>query len=100
MVALCAHDGCATGGGRDGNFYFRVDMQDLQANAEQGNLDIYVAINFGNPGTGEYNLPDQIDTGTTMKWQAVVASYQTDNGRVYLWNQNSPTHSTGIGQDL
>ncbi len=51
--------------GGDGNFYFRVDMQDLKAYAEQGNLDIYVAINLGNPGTGEYNLPDQVDTGTS-----------------------------------
>ncbi|MBV9617685.1 MAG: hypothetical protein JO201_00600, partial [Verrucomicrobia bacterium] len=100
MVAFYAHDGGATAQGGDGNFYFRVDMQDLTAYAEQGYLDIYVVINFGNPGTGEYNLPDQVDTGTAMKWQAVVAAYQTDNGRVYLWNQNSPTHSTAIGQDL
>ena len=100
MVAFYAHDGGATDLGGDGNFYFRVDMQDLAAYAEQGYLDIYVAINFGNPGTGEYNLPDQVDTGTAMKWQAVVAAYQTDKGRVYLWNQNSATHSTAIGQDL
>ena len=86
--------------GGDGNFYFRVDMQDLKAYAEQGNLDIYVAINLGNPGTGEYNLPDQIDTGTSLKWQVVVASYQTDKGDVYVWDKNSPTHSTAIGQDL
>ncbi len=100
LVAFYAHDGGSTSLGGDGNFYFRVDMQDLKAYAEQGNLDIYVVINFGNPGTGEFNLPDQIDTGTAMKWQAVVAAYQTDNGRVYLWNQNSATHSTAIGQDL
>ena len=59
MVAFYAHDGGATNCGGDGNFYFRVDMQDLKAYAEQGNLDIYVAINLGNPGTGEYNLPDK-----------------------------------------
>ena len=107
MVAFYAHDGGdpnavnpATGQHGDGNFYFRVDFEDLQAYAEQGNLDIYVAINFGSPGTGEYNLPDQIDTGTTMGWQAVVACYQTNVGTVYLWNKNSPTHSTAIGQDL
>src|SRR5204862_7268385 len=64
MVAFYAHDGGAVAQGGDGNFYFRVDMQDLKAYAEQGNLDIYVAINFGNAGVGEYNLPDQIDTGT------------------------------------
>ncbi len=100
LVAFYAHDGGATTAGGDGNFYFRVDMHDLKAYAEQGNLDIYVAINLGNPGTGEYNLPDQIDTGTSLKWQVVVASYQTDNGNVYVWDKNSPTHSTAIGQDL
>lgn len=107
MVAFYAHDGGDpgavnpnTGQNGDGNFYFRVDMQDLQAYAEQGNLDIYVVINFGNPGTGEFNLPDQVDTGTSMKWQAVVAAYQTNNGRVYLWDKNAATHTTGIGQDL
>jgi hypothetical protein len=101
MVAFYAHDGGAVAQSGDGNFYFRVDMQDLQAYAEQGNLDIYVVINFGNPGTGEFNLPDQIDTGTALKWQAVVAAYQTDNGRVYLWNQTpGALHSTAIGQDL
>ncbi|MGZ5019311.1 MAG: hypothetical protein ACXWAV_02695, partial [Chthoniobacterales bacterium] len=100
MVAFYAHDGGAVAQGGDGNFYFRVDMQDLTAYAEQGYLDIYVVVNFGNAGTGEFNLPDQVDTGTTLKWQAVVAAYSTDNGRVYLWNPNSPTHSTAIGQDL
>ncbi len=101
MVAFYAHDGGAVAQGGDGNFYFRVDMQDLAAYAEQGNLDLYVAINFGNSGIGEFNLPDQIDTGTALKWQAVVAAYQTDNGRVYLWNPAAGApHSTAIGQDL
>jgi hypothetical protein len=107
MVAFYAHDGGdpnsvnpSTGQHGDGNFYFRVDFEDLQAYAEQGNLDLYVVINFGNPGTGEYNLPDQVDTGTAMGWQAVVACYQSNIGTVYLWNKNSPTHSTAIGQDL
>ena len=103
LLAFYAHDGGEPRLGGDGQFYFRVDLADLQPLAEQGNLDIYVAINFGNPGTGEYNLPDQVDTGTTMGWQAVVASYQTDNGRVYLWDKSrsgAGAHSTAIGQDL
>jgi len=101
MVAFYARDGGAVAQGGDGNFYFRVDMQDLTAYAEQGNLDIYVVINFGNAGVGEYNLPDNVDTGTSMKWQVVVASYQTDNGRVYLWNPApGASHSTAIGQSL
>ena len=100
MVAFYVHDGGAPAQGGDGNLYFRVDMHDLKAFAEQANLDIYVAINFGTPGTGEFSLPDQVDTGTSLKWQAVVACYSGDNGRVYLWNQNSAQHSTAIGQDL
>ena len=103
MVAFYARDGGATSVGGDGKFYFRVDMNDLKALAEQGNLDIYVAINFGNPGTGEYNLPDQVDTGTAMRWQAVVACYQSDNGHIYLWDKTrtgAGAHSTAIGQDL
>ena len=47
-------------------------------------LDIYVAINVGNPGTGERLLPDDIDTLTNMGWQAVVACYQTGVGTVYV----------------
>jgi len=100
MVAFYAHDGGATNLGGDGNFYFRVDMQDLKAYAEQGNLDIYVAVNLGNPGTGEYNLPDEVDTGTSLKWAVVVAAYQSDKGTVYVWDKNHSTHSTAIGQDL
>ncbi len=100
MVAFYAHDGGAVSAGGDGNFYFRVDYEELLPYAEQGYLDVYVAINFGHPGTGEYNLPDNMRTGTKMGWQAVVACYQSNNGNVYLWNPTSPTHSTGIGQDL
>jgi len=103
LVAFYAHDGGDPILGGDGKFYFRVDLNDLKVLAEQGNLDIYVALNFGNPGTGEYNLPDEVDTGTTMGWQAVVASYQTDNGRIYLWDKSRSgpgAHSTAIGQDL
>ncbi|MGI8431186.1 MAG: hypothetical protein ACR2MW_02700, partial [Chthoniobacterales bacterium] len=100
LVAFYAHDGGAVASGGDGNFYFRVDMEDLQAYAEQGHLDIYVAINIGNPGTCEYNLPDQVDTGTSLKWQVVVAAYQTDKGNVYVWDKDHATHSTAIGQEL
>ena len=50
LVAFYAHDGGAVSAGGDGNFYFRVDLNDLQAYAEQGYLDIYVAINVGKAG--------------------------------------------------
>src|SRR5206468_609038 len=94
-----AHDGGDASQSGDGNFYFRVDLHDLKAYAEEGNLDIYVAINFGNAGTGEQNLPDDVDTLTTMGWQAVVACYSTNNGRVYV-DTNPASNSTAIGQEL
>ena len=100
MVAFYAHDGGAVSQGGDGNFYFRVDYEELLPYAEQGNLDVYVAINFGQAGTGEYDLPDNLRTGTKMGWQAVVACYQSNQGNVYLWNPTSTTHTTGIGQIL
>jgi hypothetical protein len=100
MVAFYAHDGGAVSQGGDGNFYFRVDYEDLLPYAEEGNLDVYVAINFGSSGTGEYDLPDNLRTGTKMGWQAVVACYQSNDGNVYLWDPTSATHTTGIGQIL
>ena len=41
------------GGVADDKVYFRVDFEDLQANAEQGALDLYVMIDFNSPGIGE-----------------------------------------------
>ena len=99
LVAFYAHDGGAVSAGGDGNFYFRVDMNDLKAYAEQGSLDIYVAINVGKAGSGERLLPDDIDTLTNMGWQAVVACYQTNQGTVYV--DTDPLHNTtGFGQTL
>src|SRR5207253_1941793 len=39
IVAFYSHDG-----GSDSNYYFRVDVFDLLANAQNGNLDVYVLI--------------------------------------------------------
>ena len=99
LVAFYAHDGGDTAAGGDGNFYFRVDMADLKPLAEDGFLDIYVAVNVGNPGTGERNLPDDVDTLTTMGWQAVVACYSGNNGRVYV-DANAAVNTTTIGQSF
>ena len=99
IVAFYSHDGGDTAAGGDGNFYFRVDLHQLAPYAESGYLDIYVAINFGHPGAGEFNLPDEIDTATSMGWQAVVACYSSDNGRVYV-DTDAVHNSTAIGQEL
>ena len=80
LVAFYMRDG----GAADGKIYFRVDFQDLQAHAEEGALDLYVVIDFNSPGIGEAALPDEVDARTDMKWEAVVAVYDSQNGRLYV----------------
>jgi len=96
IVAFYAHDG-----GGDGRFYFRLDFYDLQGYAEEGNLDIYVVIDTGNPSTGEMNLPDDVDTITSNRWEAVVAVYQSSKGTVFIdTKRSSENNTTTWGQDL
>ncbi|HAL91661.1 MAG TPA: hypothetical protein DCM68_01390, partial [Verrucomicrobia bacterium] len=80
MVAFYFHDG----GAADGKLYFRVDFDDLKASAEQSALNIYVAINFGTYGVGgELNLPDQVNAGSRMLWNACVGVYDGGSGVFY-----------------
>ena len=95
IVAFYARDG----GNDDGKFYFRLDFYDLQAYAEEQSLDIYIVMDFGTPGTGEKTLPDDVDTITEMRWEAVVACYQSGKGAVYV-DTDSGNNSTVFGQDL
>lgn len=99
IVAFYAHDGGDTGAGGDGNFYFRIDVNDMKAYAEEGGVNYYVVMDFGNAAVGEFALPDDIDTGTNMHWEVVVACYQTDNGAVYV-DTNPGSNSTAIGANL
>ena len=99
LVAFYARDGGDPSVGGTGDFYFRADFQDLKAHAEEGNLDLYVVIDTGNPAVGEYALPDEVDTGTQMRWEAVVAVYQTNNGAVYV-DTNSANNTTSINENL
>ncbi|MDF3130755.1 alpha-amylase family glycosyl hydrolase [Kiritimatiellaeota bacterium B1221] len=94
MVAFYFRDG-----GADGKLYFRVDFHDLVALAEEGKLDLYVVIDTGNPAVGESALPDDVDTRTEMKWEAVVAVYQSNNGAVYV-DTDSGQNTTTIAEDL
>ena len=71
-------------GGADGKLYFRFDFQDLRAFAEEGHLDAYVVIDTGNVSVGESAFPEDLDTRTEMKWEVLVAIYQTNNGAVYV----------------
>ena len=95
MVAFYFHDG----GAADGKLYFRVDLDDLQANAEQSALNVYVAINFGDYGTGEVNLPDQVNAGSRMKWNACIGVYDGGSG-VFYKDTASGNNTTDIGGDL
>jgi PKD repeat protein/glycosidase len=85
IIAFYARDG-----GADGKFYFRVDFHDLQFKAEEGRVDCYVIIDTGNQGVGEIDLPDQVDAKTTMRWEVVVAAYQSNMGNVYVKTPGSP----------
>lgn len=99
IVAFYAHDGGAPAQGGDDKFYFRVDLHDLKAFAEQGNLDLYVVVNTGQPGSGERALPDDVDTATDLRWQVVVACYESNKGAVYV-DTNPLSNSSTIGQEL
>ncbi len=94
IVAFFARDG-----GADGNYYFRLDFYDLQPFAEDGNLDIYVAVDTGNENSGEAALPDEIDIITEMKWELVAACYQGNVGRVYV-DTDPATNTTSANQNL
>ena len=99
LVAFYCRDGGDASGGGDGMMYFRVDLHDLRAFAESAGLDVYVVIDTGQPGNGERNLPDDVDTLTDMGWEAVVALYDGENGRVYV-DTDPVNHSVAVGQEL
>lgn len=99
LVAFYARDGGDTSVGGTGDFYFRADFQDLKPYAEEGNLDLYVVVDTGNSAVGEYSLPDDVDTGTQMRWEAVIAVYQSNNGAVYV-DTNPANNTVSIGENL
>ncbi len=94
MVAFYARDG-----GADGRFYFRADLLDLTAYAEEKNLDLYVVIDTGNTSVGEKALPDEVDISTDMGWEVCVAAYNTNNGRVYV-DTNPVVNSVSVNETL
>jgi hypothetical protein len=101
LVAFYARDGGGAAQGGDNRFYFRIDIHDLQALAEQGNVDYYIAVNFGDMGnpSGERVLPDEVDTLTDMRWKVVVAIYESGLGTVYV-DYDPVNNTTVFGEDL
>ncbi|NBB80136.1 MAG: hypothetical protein GVY36_11940 [Verrucomicrobia bacterium] len=98
IVAFYARDGGDSAVGGDDSIYFRLDFDDLRPFAEEGFLNIYVAINQ-NPGTGERVLPDEVDTLTDMRWRTLVAVYNSTNGRIFA--DTDPANNTdNFGEDL
>lgn len=94
LVAFYAHDGGATENGGDGKFYFRVDLENLQAGAQNNGLDIYVVLDAGTPSVGEKQVVDNVEVLTDIRWEAVVAVYDENNGRVYVNTPGSPDTSS------
>lgn len=99
ITAFYVHDGGAKSDGGDGMVYFRVDMRNLEALAEQQNLNIFVVVDTGSPNSGEYNLPEEVDTGTEMRWEAVVVCYDGNGGRVYV-DTNRDSNTVSIGESF
>jgi hypothetical protein len=95
LVAFYMRDG----GAADGRLYFRVDLHDLKAFAEESGLNIYVVMDFNSPGTGERVLPDEVDTLTDMRWEAVAAVYDGNNGNLYV-DQNPGNNTAALGDSL
>ncbi len=91
IVAFYARDG----GPDTGEFYFRVDLHDLQPLAEDGYLNLYVIIDTGNPASGEMALPDDVDLITSSRWEVVVAAYKSGDGAVFV-DTNPSNNSTVV----
>lgn len=66
------------------NYYFRADLYDLTLGAENGNLDLYVAIDCA-PG-GQTWMPDWTDVQVEYPWEICIKLYDTVNHDVV--NQN------------
>ena len=74
LVAFYSHD--------DGsNVYFRLDLFDMRAGDENGELDVYVAIDCATGG--QEWLPDYSDTKTDHPWEVCVGVYNSSAGSVY-----------------
>ena len=84
LVAFYFRDGGDPSQGGDGKLYFRVDLDDLKAFAEDSALNVYVAMNFGSYGNGVTWLPDDVNCESVMRWNAVSGVYDSQNGCLYV----------------
>ena len=102
IVAFYARDGGDPVNDGDGNMYFRVDLHDLQAFAENGSLDLYVVIDTGNPAAGEMALPryetEDVDLITSNRWEAVIVVDSGNKGSVFV-DLNPTNNSVNVNQN-
>jgi hypothetical protein len=62
------------------NYYLRVDFFDLQMSAENGYLDLYVALNYTTGG--QSYMPDNLNCNTDHPWNLCIKLYDATNAAV------------------
>jgi len=72
--------------------FFRIDFLDLAYGAENGYLNIYIAIDYASGGQEWF--PDYTDCKTSYLWERCIAIYDTNNYKVY--NPDWSYVSTGL----
>ena len=95
IVAFYAQDGGVAGAGGDGNYYFRVDFFDQLLNAQNGSVDVYVAIDCALGGRGF--MPDNVETNTQYPWELAVKLYDHANAVLEDRNGNDVTSGNWRG---
>ena len=86
--------------GAGDNVYFRLDLYDLKLGAENGQLDVYVAVDCASGG--QLWMPDFLDVQTDRLWDVCLGVYRagTTAGtdfRLYDQNFNQPWNSQYLG---
>lgn len=86
--------------GAQDNVVFRVDLYDLALGAENGNLDLYVAIDCA--AGGQLWFPDFLDCQTDRLWEVCLGVYSAGttagtNFRIYDQNFNQPWNDRYLG---
>lgn len=84
----------------DGNYYFRVDLYDLALGAENGNLDLYVAIDTGSTTAPQTPwLPDWTDVQVdpAHQWELCIALYDSTHFTLYKGDFSTLASSYFVG---
>ncbi len=63
-------------------YTFTVKMKELNADAQNGHLDLYLLLNLGTE-KGKLSLPDDIPGSTASPWNVALCGYDDKNFQVY-----------------